>query len=184
MLCPSAGDCPLCAGDRGLLLLFCFLALSPSQFPPVCLAVLLFWTGQPCHYLTLEYSVHGLCIVYPYGQMANLISLLSSLLMDQQFLLAYYSLPVTSVLLFSFPSEFSVQLHVTFLLLLLAIPLSRMFPSTSCQSLVSLFGFCPFLQLTKLFVLSVLWFLFVCCPALSPAGPSPCVWWLWGVSGE
>lgn len=49
--------------------------------------------------------------------------------MDQLFLLAYYVLPVTSVLLFSFPSEFPVQLHVTFLLL--AIPLSRMFPSTS-----------------------------------------------------
>lgn len=53
--------------------------------------------------------------------------------MDQLFLLAYYVLPVTSVLLFSFPSEFPVQLHVTFLLL--AIPLSRMFPSTSYQSL-------------------------------------------------
>lgn len=80
--------------------------------------------------------------------------------MDQLFLLAYYVLPVTSVLLFSFPSEFPVQLHVTFLLL--AIPFSRMFPSTSYQSLGPLFGFCPFLQLTKPFVLSVLWFLFVC----------------------
>lgn len=35
VLCPSAGACPLCAGDRGLLLLFCFLALSPPQFPRV-----------------------------------------------------------------------------------------------------------------------------------------------------
>lgn len=75
VLCPSAGACPLCASDRGLLLLFCFLALSPPQFPPVCWAVLLFWTSQPCRYLTLEFSVCGLCTVYPYGQMANLIRL-------------------------------------------------------------------------------------------------------------
>lgn len=75
-LCPSAGVCPLCgAGDRDLLLLFCFLVLSPPQCSPVCWAVLLFWTGQPCHYLTLEFSVCALCIVFPYGQMANLIRL-------------------------------------------------------------------------------------------------------------
>lgn len=96
--------------------------------------------------------------------------------MDQQFLLAYYVLPDTSVLFFSFPSEFPVQLHVTFLLL--AVPLSRLFPSPSCESLGSLFGFCQFLQLTKLFVLSGLWFLFVCCPVLSAAGPGPCLWWV------
>lgn len=75
VLCPSAGACPLCTSDRGLLVLFCFLALSPPQSPPVCWAVLLFWTSQPWHYLTLEFSVCGLCIVYPYGQMANLIRL-------------------------------------------------------------------------------------------------------------
>lgn len=90
------GVAPLCAGDLELLLLFCFLALSPPQFPPVYWAVLLFWTGQLCRYLTLEFSVCGDCIVYPYGQMADLIRLLSSLLMDQQFLL-YSVLPDTSV---------------------------------------------------------------------------------------
>lgn len=97
VLCPDVGGvAPLCAGDLELLLLFCFLALSPPQFPPVYWAVLLFWTGQLCRYLTLEFSVCGDCIVYPYGQMADLITLLSSLLMDQQFLL-YSVLPDTSV---------------------------------------------------------------------------------------
>lgn len=69
------GGCLLCAGDRELLLLFCFLALSPPQFLPLCWAVLLFWTGQPCHYLILEFSVCGDCIDYPYGQMADSIRL-------------------------------------------------------------------------------------------------------------
>lgn len=61
--------------------------------------------------------------------------------MDQQFLLAYYVLPDTNVLLFSFPSEFPVRLHVTFLLL--AVLLSRLFLPPSCESPGPLFGFCP-----------------------------------------
>lgn len=56
----------------------CYCSVSwlchlPSSL--MCWAMLLFWTGQPCHYLALEFSVCGLCIVYPYGQMANLIRL-------------------------------------------------------------------------------------------------------------
>lgn len=67
---------------------------------------------------------------------------------------------------------FSVSpLNFQYTFLLLSVLLSRLLPSTSCQSLGPLFGFCPFLQLTELFVLSVLWFLFVCCPVPSPAGP-------------